>query len=64
MSLLIIITISEDAIHAIPQTYREASLALGADKWTTLFRVTLPAAMPGLIAAVMLGLGRALGETI
>ncbi|NIJ52678.1 phosphate ABC transporter permease subunit PstC [Dyadobacter arcticus] len=64
MALPTIITISEDAINAVPKTYREASLALGADKWATLFQVTLPAALPGLIAAVMLGLGRALGETM
>jgi phosphate transport system permease protein len=64
MALPTIVTISEDAINAVPQTYREASLALGATKWETLFKVTLPAALPGLIAAVMLGLGRALGETM
>lgn len=64
MALPTIITIGEDAINAVPATYKEASLALGADKWTTLFRVTLPAAAPGLIAAAMLGLGRALGETM
>ncbi|MDN3656722.1 phosphate ABC transporter permease subunit PstC [Ferruginibacter paludis] len=64
MALPTIITISEDAINAVPKSYREASLALGADKWTTLFKVTIPAAYPGLIAAVMLGLGRALGETM
>jgi phosphate transport system permease protein len=64
MALPTIITISEDAINAVPQSHREASLALGANKWETLFRVTLPAAVPGLIAAVMLGLGRALGETM
>jgi phosphate transport system permease protein len=64
MALPTIITISEDAINAIPQSHREASLALGANKWETLFKVTLPAAFPGLIAAVMLGLGRALGETM
>ena len=64
MSLPTIITVAEDAIHAVPQSYREASLALGANKWETLFRVTLPAALPGLIAAVMLGLGRAIGETM
>lgn len=64
MALPTIITISEDAINAVPKTYTEASLALGADKWQTLFRVTVPAAFPGLIAAVMLGLGRALGETM
>jgi len=64
MALPTIITVAEDAIHAIPTSYKEASLALGADKWETLFRVTLPAALPGLIAAVMLGLGRAIGETM
>lgn len=64
MALPTIITISEDAINAVPQSHREASLALGANKWQTLFKVTIPAAMPGLIAAVMLGLGRALGETM
>jgi phosphate transport system permease protein len=64
MALPTIITISEDAINAVPQSHREASLALGANKWETLFNVTLPAATPGLIAAVMLGLGRALGETM
>lgn len=64
MALPTIITISEDAINAVPKSHREASLALGANKWETLFRVTIPAAIPGLIAAVMLGLGRALGETM
>lgn len=64
MALPTIITISEDAIHSVPKTYREASYALGASKWTTLLKVTLPAAAPGIIAAVMLGLGRAIGETM
>lgn len=64
MALPTIVTISEDAINAVPQAHREASLALGANKWETLFKVTIPAALPGLIAAVMLGLGRALGETM
>ena len=64
MALPTIVTISEDAINAVPKTHREASLALGANKWETLFKVTIPAALPGLIAAVMLGLGRALGETM
>ena len=64
MALPTIITISEDAIAAVPRAHREASLALGANRWQTLFKVTLPAALPGLIAAVMLGLGRALGETM
>jgi phosphate transport system permease protein len=64
MALPTIITISEDSISAVPKSYREASLALGANKWETLFFVTIPASLPGLIAAVMLGLGRALGETM
>jgi phosphate transport system permease protein len=64
MALPTIITISEDAINAVPKSHREASYALGANKWQTIFKVVLPAAMPGLIAAVMLGLGRALGETM
>jgi phosphate transport system permease protein len=64
MALPTIITISDDAINEVPQSHREASLALGANKWETLFLVTLPAATPGLVAAVMLGLGRALGETM
>lgn len=64
MALPTIITISEDAINAVPKSHREASFALGANKWETLFLVTIPASVPGLIAAVMLGLGRALGETM
>lgn len=64
MALPTIVTISEDAIKAVPKSHREASLALGANNWETLFKVTIPAALPGLIAAVMLGLGRALGETM
>ncbi|HRH48765.1 MAG TPA: phosphate ABC transporter permease subunit PstC [Panacibacter sp.] len=64
MSLPTIITVAEDAIHALPQTYREASYGVGASKWQTLVKVTIPAAAPGLIAAVMLGMGRAIGETM
>lgn len=64
MALPTIITISEDAIHSVPQTYREASYGLGASRWQTLQKVTIPAAAPGIIAAVMLGLGRAIGETM
>jgi phosphate transport system permease protein len=64
MSLPTIITIAEDAIHAVPQTFREASYAVGANKWETLVKVTIPAAAPGLIAAIMLGIGRAIGETM
>ncbi len=64
MSLPTIISISEDALSAVPQTYAEASLALGGSRWQTLVRVKLPAALSGIIAAIMLGLGRAVGETM
>ncbi len=60
----IIYTISEDALSAIPKTYTEASLALGASKWQTAFFVTLPAAVPGIFAAMLLGIGRVFGETM
>jgi len=60
----IIYTISEDAMTAVPRLYREASLALGASKGQTAVRVVLPAAMPGIAAAVILGFGRAIGETM
>lgn len=64
MSLPTIISISEDAILSVPQEFKNASLALGATKWQTLVRVTIPAALSGIIAAVMLGMGRAIGETM
>jgi phosphate transport system permease protein len=64
MSLPTIITISDEAIRAVPNEYREASLGMGATRWQTLMRVTLPACYSGLIAASMLGLGRAVGETM
>lgn len=64
MALPTIITVSEDAISAVPKTYREASLAVGADRWETVRKVVIPAAAPGIIAAVMLGVGRAIGETM
>lgn len=60
----IIYTISEDALSAVPKTYTEASLALGASKWQTAFFVTLPAAVPGIFAALLLGIGRVFGETM
>ena len=60
----IIYTISEDALSAIPKTYTEASLALGASKWQTAFFVILPAATPGIFAALLLGVGRVFGETM
>jgi phosphate transport system permease protein len=57
-------TISEDALNAVPRAYRNASLALGASKWQTAWKVMLPAAMPGIFAAMILGFGRAMGETM
>lgn len=60
----IIYTISEDALAAVPKTYTEASLALGASKWQTAFFVILPAATPGIFAALLLGIGRVFGETM
>ncbi|MBE0648498.1 MAG: phosphate ABC transporter permease subunit PstC [Bacteroidales bacterium] len=60
----IIFTITEDALTAIPGTYKEASLALGATKWQTALFVTLPAATPGIFAAILLGIGRVFGETM
>ena len=60
----IIFTITEDALTAVPKTYTEASLALGATRWQTALFVTLPAATPGIFAAVLLGIGRVFGETM
>jgi len=60
----VIFTISEEAIGAVPRSYVEASLALGAAKWQTIVKVVLPAASPGILAGVALGLGRAIGETM
>jgi phosphate transport system permease protein len=60
----IIYTIAEDALNAVPKVLTEASLALGAEKWQTALLVTLPAATPGVFAAVLLGFGRAFGETM
>jgi phosphate transport system permease protein len=64
MALPTIITVAEDALHAVPADLKEASYGLGAGKWTTLYRVAVPAARPGIIAGVMLGMGRAIGETM
>lgn len=64
MALPLIVTVAEDALRAQPQSYREASLALGASRWDTIVRVLLPAARSGLTAAMMLGVGRILGETM
>ena len=60
----VVFTVAEDALTAVPRSYREASLALGASRWETAWRVILPAAAPGVLAACVLGLGRAIGETM
>ncbi|MGH2652551.1 MAG: PstC family ABC transporter permease, partial [Actinomycetota bacterium] len=60
----IVYTVTEDALSAVPQAFRDGSLALGADRWQTAWRVVLPAAMPGVFAACVLGFGRAIGETM
>ena len=64
MSLPTIISISEDAINAVPDKYRHASVALGATPWETTYHVVVPAASSGIVAATMLGLGRIVGETM
>ena len=64
MALPTIISIAEDALDAIPDSYRHAAYALSATQWQTIWRVVLPAARPGIITAVMLGVGRAIGETM
>ncbi|MCX5646484.1 MAG: phosphate ABC transporter permease subunit PstC [Phycisphaerae bacterium] len=64
MALPTIISISEDALTSVPRTYREAAYGLGATRWQTLWRIVLPSASPGILAAVMLGIGRVVGETM
>ncbi len=64
MILPTIASIAEDAIRAVPENYRQGSLALGATKWQTITKVVLPAGKSGIIAAIILGIGRALGETM
>lgn len=59
-----IVSVAEDALDAVPRSYRDAALALGATEWQTIWRVTLPAARSGVLTAVMLGVGRAIGETM
>ncbi|MFO8088946.1 MAG: phosphate ABC transporter permease PstA [Desulfatiglandaceae bacterium] len=63
MSLPVVIGSTEEALRAVPDTYREASLGLGATKWQTIYRVVLPAALPGILTGGILGLSRAAGET-
>lgn len=64
MSVPIMVSIGEDALKAVPDSYREAALAMGSTRWQTVYRVLLPAARNGLLAAVLLGVGRAVGETM
>lgn len=64
MALPTIVTISEDAISSVPSTLKQGSLALGATRWQTIYKVIIPAALSGISAAVMLGVGRAIGETM
>jgi phosphate transport system permease protein len=64
MSVPIIVSVGEDALKAVPDSYREAALSLGASRWEIIYRVLFPAAKNGLLAAVLLGVGRAIGETM
>ncbi len=64
MAIPTIVSISEDALSAVPSSYREAALALGSHNWQAATKVVLPAAKPGIVAALMLGFGRAVGETM
>jgi phosphate transport system permease protein len=64
MAMPTIVSIAEDALYSIPKSYKEGALALGATRWQAIWRVMLPAASSGILAAVMLGLGRVIGETM
>ena len=64
MSMPIILSISEDALKAVPDSYREAAIGLGVTRWQMVYRVLLPGAKKGLLAAVLLGMGRVVGETM
>ena len=64
MSVPIIVSIGEDALKAVPDSFREAGIALGATRWQLIYRVLLPAAKNGLLAAALLGVARAVGETM
>ncbi len=64
MAMPTIISIAEDAITAVPRQYREAAIAMGATKWQTTWRIVAYAARPGMLAAIMLGIGRVIGETM
>jgi len=64
MSVPIIVSVGEDSLKAVPDSYREAAVSLGASRWEIVYRVLFPAAKNGLLAAVLLGVGRAIGETM
>lgn len=64
MAIPTIVTISDDALSAVPKSFRDGSVALGATRWQGISRVVIPSAAPGMIAAIMLGVGRAIGETM
>jgi len=64
MAMPTIVSIAEDALYAVPKNYKEGALALGATHWQAIYRVMLPAASSGILAAVMLGIGRVIGETM
>jgi phosphate transport system permease protein len=64
MSIPLVVSLAEDALRAVPDSFREAALALGASKWEIVYKVLFPAAKNGLLAACMLGVGRAVGETM
>jgi phosphate transport system permease protein len=64
ISIPTIVSVGEDALNTVPKAYREASMALGATRWQTIWGITLPAAKSGVITAVLLGMGRAMGETM
>lgn len=64
MALPTIISIAEDALYSVPKEYRDGAMAIGATKWQTIWRVVLPAARSGIVIAIMLGIGRAIGETM
>ena len=64
MAMPTIVSIAEDALYSVPRSYKEGAFALGATHWQTIWRVILPAASPGILAAVMLGIGRVVGETM
>jgi len=64
MAMPTIVSIAEDALYSVPKNYKEGALALGATKWQMIWRVMLPAASSGILAAIMLGIGRVIGETM